>query len=81
MAIYPHAERYVYEAAVSGDPRLALRAAVARQLEAGADRHEILAELESLADQYAAEHLEREENIVLDVMDALTGAAHPSVRL
>lgn len=82
MAVYPYTLRDTYETALASDEaRRALRAAVAQELERGADRERLLVTLERLADELAEQGREADENVVLDVMDALVGRTHPSVRL
>jgi hypothetical protein len=66
----------------SPNPAEALRAAVARLAREGYTKPEVYQALESLlVELRAGQPSETEEDIVLDVMDAVSGWCHPGAQL
>ncbi len=74
-------QRAYDRALVSEDPLAALRAEVVHRLDRGGSRESLLAELEELRRELRRRHRERDEDVVLDVMDFLTGWSSPHLRI
>lgn len=70
-----------YAAVRSPNALDSLRSSVDRQLRAGATREQILSELEELRAALRRDDREADEDIVLEVMDFVTGWCSPHVRL
>jgi hypothetical protein len=70
-----------YAALASEEPLEGLRRAVARELEAGVPRERLVAELEDLRADLRRSSREDDEDVVLEVMDFLTGWSSPHMRL
>lgn len=68
-------------ALVSEHPLDALRAAAVEMLGAGRPRAVLLRDLEQLRDQLRRKHREADEDVVLDVMDFVSGWCSPHARL
>jgi Asp-tRNA(Asn)/Glu-tRNA(Gln) amidotransferase A subunit family amidase len=70
-----------YRALASEKPLERLRRAVARELEVGVPRERLIAQLEDLRADLRASGREDDEDVVLEVMDFLTGWSSPHMRL
>jgi hypothetical protein len=70
-----------HAALASEDPVKSLRRAVARDLEAGVPRERLVAQLEDLRSDLRVSVRADEEDIVLEVMDFLSGWSSPHMRL
>jgi len=71
-----------FNAALASErPLESLRRAVARELEAGVPRERILAQLEELRGDLRRSGREEADDVVLEVMDFLTGWSSPHMRL
>jgi hypothetical protein len=68
-------------ALASEEPREGLRQAVAHELEGGTSRENVLAQLEQLRADLRARGREDDEDVVLEVMDFVTGFCSPHMRL
>lgn len=68
-------------ALASEKPLERLRRTVERELEAGVPRERVIAQLEDLRADLRASGREHDEDVVLEVMDFLTGWSSPHVRL
>lgn len=68
-------------ALASEEPREGLRQAVAHELQGGASRENVLAQLEQLRADLRARDRENDEDVVLEVMDFVTGFCSPNMRL
>ena len=69
------------EALRSAEPLERLRDLVRTRLLQGADRDQLLGDLEDLRSALRAEHRDAEEDIVLDVMDFLVGWCSAHMKL
>jgi hypothetical protein len=65
----------------SPEPLLRMRDLVRNELEHGVSRSEVLGQLESLRIELRGSGRAEEEDVVLDVMDFVSGWASPHVRL
>jgi len=74
-------QRAFDRALISEDPLSALRRFVATRLEGGMSRDAVLGELEELRRELRRRHRERDEDVVLDVMDFVSGWASPHMRI
>lgn len=74
-------QRAFDRALISEDPLAALREFVAVRLQGGVSREAVLEELEGLRRELRRRHRERDEDVVLDVMDFVTGWSSPQVRI
>jgi hypothetical protein len=74
-------ERTYEEALRSAQPLERLRAIVRSRLERGEGRERLLAELEDLQRALRASGRDADEDVVLDVMDFLTGWCSPHMKL
>lgn len=70
-----------YAALASEKPLESLRRAVARELEAGVPRERLIAQLEELRADLRRSGREEDEDVVLEVMDFITGWSSPHMRL
>jgi hypothetical protein len=70
-----------YAALASEQPLERLRRTVARELESGVPRERLVAQLEDLRADLQANGREDDEDVVLEVMDFLTGWSSPHMRL
>lgn len=70
-----------YAALASEKALESLRQAVERELEAGVPREQILSQLEELRADLRHSDREVDEDVVLEVMDFLTGWSSPHMRL
>ncbi|MGH3112273.1 MAG: hypothetical protein ACRDOP_02265 [Gaiellaceae bacterium] len=70
-----------YAALASEKPLERLRRAVARELDAGVPRERLVAQLKDLRADLRASGREDDEDVVLEVMDFLTGWSSPHMRL
>ena len=70
-----------YAALASEKPLESLRRTVARELEAGVTRERLIAQLEELRADLRRSGREDDEDVVLEVMDFLTGWSSPHMRL
>jgi hypothetical protein len=70
-----------HAALASEDPLESLRRAVARELDAGVPRTLLTAQLEELRADLRRSGREDDEDVVLEVMDFLTGWSSPHMRL
>ena len=76
-----HAPTDLLSAVESTEPLLSLRALVGASLDTGQDREELLTQLQRLRITMAVRGDEASEDIVLEVMDYLTGFCSPAARL
>jgi hypothetical protein len=68
-------------ALVSADRLNSLRAAAESELQAGTPRERVIAQLEALGTVLRAAGREADDDVVLDVLDFVTGWCSPHVRL
>jgi hypothetical protein len=68
-------------ALASGDGLTGLRAAAERELQSGTPRERVIAQLEALRTDLRAVGREAEDDVVLEVLDFVTGLCSPRVRL
>lgn len=73
----PHWINDFEHALASNDPTGHLRTAVAELVAAGADREVVQAQLESLRLQLRNQNRDAEDDVVLEVLDFLTGWCSP----
>jgi hypothetical protein len=74
--------RELFEAALATDaPTEDLRAAVAGLISEGADREEIRAELEAWRAELREQGRDEDEDVVLEVLDFLTGWSSPHMKI
>ena len=71
----------LYAALASENALENLRQAVRRELETGVPRERLIAQLEDLRADLRASGCEDDEDVVLEVMDFLTGWSSPQMRL
>lgn len=70
-----------YKALASDTPLESLRRAVADKLETGVPREQLVGELEELRLDLRRSGRQEDEDVVLEVMDFLTGFSSPHMRL
>lgn len=71
-----------FNAAVdSGDGLTVLRAAAERELQGGVPRERVVAQLEALRTELRAAGRDADDDVVLEVLDFVTGWCSPQVRL
>jgi hypothetical protein len=71
-----------FQAALASDDRLAgLRRAAEHELQAGMPREQVIARLEELRTNLRQRGREDDEDVVLEVLDFVTGWSSPHVRL
>jgi hypothetical protein len=68
-------------ALASGDGLTGLRSAAARELQAGIPRERVVAQLEALRTDLRAAGRDADDDVVLEVLDFVTGWCSPHVRL
>lgn len=81
MTIANHPRDPLAAALRSADPLLSLRVTVRGMLAAGVSRPDILAALETLRAEVRQGSRPDDEDIVLDVMDAVTSWTSPQLRI
>lgn len=81
MAINEDIHASFHEALASSDPVAQLRELVGAELDHGVSRSEVLGQLESLRLELRDGGRGNEEDVVLDVMDFVTGWSSPHMRL
>jgi hypothetical protein len=68
-------------ALASGDGLSGVRAAAQRELQSGTPRERVISELEALRSDLRAVGREADDDVVLEVLDFVTGWCSPHVRL
>jgi hypothetical protein len=68
-------------ALASGDGLTGLRSAAERELQAGSPRERVVAQLEALRTDLRAAGRDADDDVVLEVLDFVTGWCSPHVRL
>lgn len=81
MAVNENILAGFHTALLSPEPLLQMRDLVRNELEHGVSRSEVLGQLESLRIELRGSERVEEEDVVLDVMDFVSGWASPHVRL